>query len=159
MLVRFKKADKRTAAQGVTLTEVLVAFWIFGLMVSGLIYGYTQINRIAEWSSMSLAAQSIASEGVEQNFCKTFPSTSSGSTGQLQPTNYYASDPTNYVLDVPANGVQYQVTNIVTITQVQTNPPLMQIRVDCVWEFFAGETGTNRVFYTNTLVTLRATDQ
>src|ERR1017187_9810176 len=51
---------------GFTMIEVMVSFFIFGLVASGLIYGYVQINRMAEFSSMSLAAQSYASQGVEQ---------------------------------------------------------------------------------------------
>src|ERR1035441_6902842 len=51
---------------GFTMIEVMVSFFIFGLVASGLIYGYVQINRMAEFSSMSLAAQSYASQGLEQ---------------------------------------------------------------------------------------------
>ena len=51
---------------GFTLIEILIAVVIFGMLSSGLIYGYVQANRMAEWSSMSLAAQSYASQGLEQ---------------------------------------------------------------------------------------------
>src|SRR5208282_1411553 len=59
-------APKNSTRLGFTLVEVLVAFFVFGLVVSGLIFGYVQVNRLAEFSSMSLAAQSYASQGMEQ---------------------------------------------------------------------------------------------
>jgi hypothetical protein len=69
MLVRFKQADKRTAANAFTLVEVLMSLshpgdggigadlWIRAPEPP------MEANRIAEWSSMSLAAQSYASQG------------------------------------------------------------------------------------------------
>jgi len=44
--------------------------------------------------------------------------------------------------------------NIITVTNIQTSPPLRLIRSDCVWTF----PPTGKVF-TNTAVTLRAPDQ
>src|SRR5215469_2619656 len=58
--------SKRRQHQAFTLVEVLIAFVIFGMLSAGLLYGYVQANRIAEWSSMSLGAQSYASQGMEQ---------------------------------------------------------------------------------------------
>ncbi len=65
MLVRFKQANKRTAANAFTLVESLIAVMILLLAMGGLMYGYVQANRMAEYSSMSLAAQSYASQGIE----------------------------------------------------------------------------------------------
>ena len=48
------------------LGEVLLAFAIISLVFAGLIYGYVQANRMSEFSSMSLAAQSFAAQGAEQ---------------------------------------------------------------------------------------------
>ena len=36
------------------------------LVMSGMMYGYVQANRMAEWSSQSLAAMSYAAQGMEQ---------------------------------------------------------------------------------------------
>jgi hypothetical protein len=36
---------------------------------------------------------------------------------------------------------------------ISSNPPLRQIRADCVWTFM------NRRLFTNTIITLRAPDQ
>ena len=52
--------------EGFTLIEILISFFVFSLVISGLVYGYVQVNRMAEFSSMSLAAQSYASQGLEQ---------------------------------------------------------------------------------------------
>ncbi len=53
-------APQNDQRSGFTLAELLVSFFIFGLVVSGLIFVYVQVNRLAEFSSMSLAAQSYA---------------------------------------------------------------------------------------------------
>ena len=66
MVVHFKQAGKRNAVTAFTLLEVMIGFVIFGLVITGMIYGYVQANRMAEWSSQSLAAMSYASQGMEQ---------------------------------------------------------------------------------------------
>src|SRR5271169_3968962 len=66
MILHLIRANERTGCAGFTLIEILISFGVFALSVAGLIYGYVQTNRMAEWSSMSLAAQSYASEGLEQ---------------------------------------------------------------------------------------------
>src|SRR5438270_12546285 len=57
------KANRRS---GFTLVETLVAVLILSMVMSGVIYGYVQANRIAEFSSMSLAATAYAQQGAEQ---------------------------------------------------------------------------------------------
>jgi type II secretory pathway pseudopilin PulG len=151
MRVRFKQADKKTMAKGLTLVELLVSISLFGGMVGGFIYGYIQVNRMAEWSSMSLAAQSVASQGAEQMFCSQW----NKQTDQL--TNFMPSVTlfgTNYTLDVPVSGDSIYVTNVITVTQIQNIPPVRQIWSACVWTF--PRTGT---IYTNTVISLRAMDQ
>ena len=161
---------KNSRRLGFTLAEVLVSFFIFGLVVSGLIYGYVQVNRMAEWSSMSLAAQSYASEGLERtksaqwNYVR-WPNTNYGpGTGdelgfppQVGSTNL---PPVADTLDVPTTGVPVYVTNYVTIQNVLTNlasgaiPFMRQIRSDCVWTFpLSGR------LCTNTAIAYRAPDQ
>ena len=58
MTLRLAQVNGRAGRAGFTLIEILIAFLIFGMTVSGLIYGYVQANRMAEFSSMSLAANS-----------------------------------------------------------------------------------------------------
>jgi type II secretory pathway pseudopilin PulG len=165
MVVHFKQADKRIAANAFTLVEVMIGFCIFGMVTSGMIYGYVQANRIAEWSSQSLAAMSYASQGMEQmrsaQWCAEEFSTGSGqgTTDVLLMTNqpdgswgYW----TNQVdsLDIPSTGAPIYVTNYLYVTSISTNPPLRRIVSQVVWTFrLTGE------LFTNTIITLRAPDQ
>lgn len=165
MVVHFKQADKRIAANAFTLVEVMIGFCIFGMVTSGMIYGYVQANRIAEWSSQSLAAMSYASQGMEQmrsaQWCAEEFSTGSGqgTADVLLMTNqpdgswgYW----TNQVdsLDIPTTGAPIYVTNYLYVTSISTNPPLRRIVSQVVWTFrLTGE------LFTNTIITLRAPDQ
>jgi type II secretory pathway pseudopilin PulG len=170
MVVHFKQADKRIAANAFTLVEVMIGFLIFGMVTAGMLYGYVEANRIAEWSSQSLAAMSYASQGMEQmrsaQWCAEEFSTGSGqgTTDVLPMTNqpdgswgYW----TNQVdtLDIPTTGAPINVTNYIYVTQVSGPPvtpgaPLRRIVSRVVWTFRL----TGKLF-TNTIVTLRAPDQ
>jgi type II secretory pathway pseudopilin PulG len=169
MVVHFKQADKRIAANAFTLAETLIAIVVLVLVMSGLIYGYVQMNRTALFSSMSLAAQSTASQGVEQARCakwdtQVWPPTNTGpGTGdELGVTNYTQSG-SNYTLDIPVSGAPVYITNYVSITKIGSGtPPIRQIRSDCVWEFSPAEStndNAHRIYITNTVITLRAPDQ
>jgi len=170
MVVHFKQADKSIAANGFTLVEVLMGFALMTLVMAGLMYGYVQANRMAEWSSMSLAAQSYASQGAEQARAANYRPrdmstniTGLGTADELPPTNYMLCG-TNYILDVPIKGnpassdFAYFVTNYVTVSNAyipQSNSvSLRYIRSDACWVF--GPTGEA---YTNTVILLRAGDQ
>lgn len=154
---------------GFTLAEVMVSLAMFGMVVAGLIYGYVQINYMAEWSSMSLAAQSYASEGLERvrsaqwNYVR-WPNTNFGpgtgdELGFLPSIGYTNLPPVVDTLDVPTSGAPISITNYVTITNILTylnpsNPPLRQIRSDCVWTF-----PVSGKLCTNTAIAYRAPDQ
>ena len=157
MLVHFKQAGKRNAVSAFTLLEVMIGFVIFGVVTTGMIYGYVQANRTAEWSSQSLAAMSYASQGMEQMRSAQWDaeeySTASGQgTTDVLGNNFQ----TNQVdtLDIPTTGEPIYVTNTLTATQVSTNPPLKLLVSKVVWTFRL----TGQLF-TNTMVTLRAPDQ
>ena len=180
MLVHFEQAKKGTGANAFTLAEVLIAFCIFGMVTAGMIYGYVQANRIAEWSSQSQAAMSYAVQGMErmrsaQWLASQITTTNGPNTMDemplsiiinpqlkeyLPPTLNPASGVYCYVtkevdtLDIPSTGDLIPVTNFVTVTQIHTNPMLRQIVSQVVWTFRL--TGSN---YTVTIVTLRAPDQ
>ena len=166
MMLPPKPISRPSRAVGFTLIELMVAAAIFGLVMSGLVYGYVQSNRMAEWSAISLAAQSYASQGAEQARAadwrpRDYPLTSGfvGSADEVPATNYVLSGP-NYILDIPIKGnpaatdFPFFVTNYVSITDVSISPPLRQIRSDAVWTFYL--TGKQ---YTNTIILLRAPDQ
>lgn len=153
---------KRRNLRGFTLAETIVAMFVLGLVTSGVIFGYVQANRMAEWSSMSLAAQAYASEGAEQARAADWrpldwpPTNGPGTMDELPPTNYVQVD----IMDIPCRGTPDSVnfafwaTNYIAITTFSTNPPVRQIRSDCVWTF--PRTGT---VMTNTIILLRAPDQ
>jgi prepilin-type N-terminal cleavage/methylation domain-containing protein len=165
MILRLGQANGRMKSRGFTLIEVLISFVIFAASVGGLIYGYGQANRMATWSSWSVAAQSYAQQGAEQARSaqwnsQMWPAASGPGTGDELgcPTNYFQVD----TLDVPSDGSYIYITNFISITTVtnysisppSANPPLRQIRSDCVWWFpLTGQ------LCTNTVITLRAPDQ
>ncbi|HWY31888.1 MAG TPA: type II secretion system protein [Candidatus Acidoferrum sp.] len=166
MLFILAKQKARAAWAGFTLVEILVALFVFMMVSSGIIYGYVQANRMVQWSSISLAAQSFASQGAEQARAANwnpngYPMTSNfpGAFDELAPTNEVFSG-SNYVLDVPSKGAPgssdfcFYVTNYVTVTSLSVNPNLRQIRSDAVWRFYL--TGT---LYTNTTIILRTSNQ
>lgn len=144
---------------GFTLPEVLVSLVILITVMAGMIEGYVQADRMAEFSAMSLAAQSTASQGVEQAMASKWdPSFGNATAGpgtddELGLTNWVLYGP-NYVLDIPVSGATTPVTNYIYITKVSDAPPLRQIRSDAVWTF--GLTGRT---YTNTVIAIRAPDQ
>lgn len=166
MKLNLARADERTGNVGFTLIETLVSFLVFTMSVAGLIYGYVQADRMAEWSSMSLAAQSYAAQGLEQmrsaqwNSQQYPPTNGPGTEDELplRPTGTATNGcySTNEVdtLDVPSSGSLIYVTNYITVTNISTITPLRQIRSDVVWRFPLD----NRLC-TNTVITLRAPDE
>ena len=93
-----------------SLIELVIAVGILVATIAGLIYGYLQANRVAEWSAMSLAAQSYAMQGAEQARAAdwrprdpvplTGAATGYGTMDELPPTNYSQED----FMDIPCKG-------------------------------------------------------
>jgi prepilin-type N-terminal cleavage/methylation domain-containing protein len=152
-----------------TLVEVMVSLIILAMVISGVCYGYSQANRIAVWGSMSQAAQSFAIQGMEAaRAAKWNPWVISTNTGPdpggsqdelPATTNGVPSLTQTNILDIPMKGdpqsnYSYYATNYVYVTQYAGEPPIRQIRSDCVWTFPL----TGQVF-TNTVITLRGPDQ
>jgi type II secretory pathway pseudopilin PulG len=134
---------------GFTLAELLVAMGVLVLVIDGVITGYIHSARRTEWNGRSLAAQSLALQGMEQARAAKWDPQAWPVADELPPTNFTEI----LTLDVPVSGQPLYATNHISITTITTNPPLRQIRADCAWPFLNG-----RVF-TNTIVTLRAPDQ
>jgi len=139
---------------GFTLTEVVVAVAVIALTFAGVIYGYIRTVDRAEWSAYSLAAQSLAMQGVEQARAAKWDPQAWPAVDELGVTNLTQEEP----LDVPAVGEPVWATNYVSVTTVSLDPPLRQLRADCVWMFKGRPAGIAGPF-TNTAVTLRAADQ
>lgn len=167
MVLQLRQSALAKSESAFTLAELLIVFLLLGMVVSGLIYGYVQANKIAQWSAMSLAVQSYASQGAEQARAADWrprdPTPSSGATngpGTRDELPPQALAPQINFMDIPAQGnpastnFAFWVTNQVTVTDVSLNPPLRQIFSVCTWTFPL--TGLQ---FTNTVVLLRAPDQ
>ncbi len=146
-----------------TLVEVLISIVILATIMGGIMMGYCQANRMAEYSSMSLAAQSCASQGAEQAIAAKWDPlivmTNTGpGTGDVMPPGVFTNSGSNYILDVPVSGAAIGVTNIISITELTNaaNPTVhyRQIRSDATWRF-----PLTGMLYTNTVITMRAPDQ
>jgi type II secretory pathway pseudopilin PulG len=133
-----------------TLIEVIVSAAVSAITIGGIIYGYVVSAQRAEWSAYSLAAQSMASQRLEQTRAAQWDTAASPIIDQLVSTNFPIQ--TN-ILDIPSSGTNYVwATNYTTITTISASAPFLRcVRVDCVWPF-----RTKR--YTNTVITYRAPD-
>jgi Tfp pilus assembly protein PilV len=137
-------------AAGFTLAEVLISTMLSALLVGGIIYGYMMTAKRAEWSSYSLAAESLAQQRLEQMRSCKWDLGAWPIVDELVASNF---PPQTNVLDIPISRTNIVwATNFTTITQVGNNPPLRCIRVDCVWDFMG------RRLFTNTVVTFRSPD-
>ena len=147
--VKIRLADRRIAA--FTLAEIVISSAIGALTVGATIYGYILAAKRAEWAGYSLAAGSLALQGLEQaRACKWDP-LANPPVDQLQQANFPLV--TN-ILDIPMSGTNILwATNRTFITVVTTNPPLKMIRVECTWNFMG------KGPFTNMMVTYRAPDQ
>ena len=138
---------------GFTLAEVVVAIAVATLSFGGVICGYVLTADRAQWSAYSLAAQSLATQGVEQARAAKWDPKSWPATDELGATNYTQTD----LLDVPVSGPAIRATNYISITTVSQDPPMRQLRADCVWRLSNGR--RSRGPFTNTVITLRTADQ
>jgi type II secretory pathway pseudopilin PulG len=142
---------QRRSDAAFTLAEVVISAAIAAMTVSGIIYGYTQSSKRAEWSGYSLAAQALAVQRLEQTRASRWDPDSA--VDQLLAANFAKQ---TLVLDIPVIGTSFAyATNFTTITDISAVPPLLRmIRVDCAWVFPT----TGRVF-TNTVATYRSPDR
>jgi prepilin-type N-terminal cleavage/methylation domain-containing protein len=149
------KCNGQNRRRGFTITEVVISLGIVGLTFSGVLYGYVSTTDQAEWSSFSLAAHSVAMQGVEQARAAKWDSQAYPPIDELGVTNY-----TQLVtLDVPTvGGNNTLATNYVSVSTVSTYPPLRQLRADCVWSLPYRKDRIRGPF-TNTVITIRTIDQ
>ena len=141
------------SARGLTLVEVVVAIALATLSFGGVVYGYVLTSDSAQWSAYSLAAQSLARQGVEQARAAKWDPKAWPPVDELGITNYTTVE----TLDVPVSGQPVQATNSVSVTVFSQDPPLRQLRADCVWWLSNGQ--KSRGPFINTVITLRTTDQ
>ena len=170
------KLERKRGHAGFTLAELMVSFLIFAMVVGGVVYGYTQANRMSDYTAMSMAAASQAMQGIERARAASwnptaYPTTyGPGGSDELGSTNvgagYVGGLPIGPVLtsidfmDIPSKGAPDQtnftswVTNNIYVTNISVNPPLRQIRSDVIWTYPA-----SGQLITNSVMDLRAPDQ
>ncbi len=133
-----------------TLAEVVISAAIAAMTISGIMYGYVQACRRAEWTGYSFAAQNIAIQALERTRAAKWDPAATVPIDELTAANFPNE---TVVLDLPVKGTNVvSATNIITITTVTTTPPLKMIRVECRWPYKDGQ--VSKVF-TNTVVTYR----
>lgn len=145
---------KARGLPGFTIMEVLVAIFIVGIMFGGIIYAYVGANDRAEWSAYSLAAESLAMQAIEQARAAKWDPQAWPVVDDLGVTNYTQVEK----LDIPVSGPPIYATNYITVSTISTSPQIRQLRADCVWVLVTRYHGGSGPF-TNTAVTLRASDQ
>jgi len=134
-----------------TLVEVVLSLGIGAMVFGGVLLGYVQSAKRAEWSAYHLAAQASASQRLESARAAKWDTQSAPPMDMLVSSNF---PPTVEILDVPQSGTNVTyTTNFVVITDVTVNPPLKMIRVESIWAF------RSRGLFTNTTATYRAPDQ
>lgn len=159
-------------AFGFTLAEVVISIAVTALVFAGILTGYVQSARHAEWTGYSLAAQALAVQQIEQARSAVWDY--STGAGRNEITNLNLMNPqynsatkttTGYswaTLDLPCSGTNVvRATNYVTVKMLYfnnvANPPvqLQMMRVDTVWPFTVG---TAPKYFTNTVATYFAPD-
>src|SRR2546430_12063340 len=135
-----------------TLAEVLIAMAITVMSLGGVITGCIIATRQAECSACSLAAQSLATQRLEQTRAAKWDPRASPPVDEVI-TNNFPIVPTN-ILDMPVSGTNIAyATNFTTISDVTNggDPPEL-IPADFVLSF------RQRVF-THTIAPSPAPDQ
>jgi prepilin-type N-terminal cleavage/methylation domain-containing protein len=160
----------RTHQCAFTLVEVVVSLAIAGVVFGGIILGYVQSGKRAEWTGYSLAAQALSIRQIEQARAAKWDTQSSPPVDQVTNFNFIGwtnvggvwSGYTYTILDIPYKNLTNAVmaTNYVSISTVQVtnNVFVHMIQVDTVWPFYK-KSATNMTLFTNTTVTYRAPNQ
>jgi prepilin-type N-terminal cleavage/methylation domain-containing protein len=132
-----------------TLIELLIAMGIALTVLAGLSFGFMQAYRINDSAMLQAAADRLVVDRMAMVRSAEW--------------RHYGSQPTNRMLDfvgmtltnlvVPSvssvDVTAKVVTEVTAVPGLDTNVPIFQLRVACVW------TGPNGFSYTNEQVTLR----
>lgn len=170
--IRSNRYRANRHALGFTLAEVVISVAVTGLAFAGILTGYNQSSRRAEWAGYSLAAQALAVQQIEQGRSAIWDYSTGNGRNEL--TNLNLLNPqynsatktaTGYswaTLDLPYSGTNtVRATNYVTIKMFYfnnvSNPPvqLQIMQVDTVWPFAAGRA---LKYFTNSIATYFAPD-
>ena len=142
---------QRRHQAGVTLVEVVISMAITGMAVGGIVNGYNYCTNSAHKAALSLAANALAMERIEETRSATWAPDLEQPVDQLVASNF----PNKVVtLDLSGSGAMVLPATIRTeISQVSVSPKLKRIRVDCIWKFRGVQ------WVTNTIETCRAPQQ
>lgn len=134
-----------------TLAETAMSLAIAGILMAGIVSGFIQTHQQSEWAAYSLAANSMALQGLEQTRAAKWDRLGYPPVDQLVSSNF---PPRVEVLDIPVvkTNIVY-ATNQWVISTISADPPLRMVRVECVWAF------PRRGMFTNSVFTYRAADQ
>lgn len=157
---------RKNVAAGFTLAEVTMSILIAGIIFGGILTGYIQSGKRAEWSGYSLAAQAYGIQQLEQARAALWDVSSTPIINQI--TNLNMIGWTNFAptawkgyswtnIDIPYSGTNFiRATNYVIVSNVtiSVTPPVsvQSVRVDTVWRY-------QNKNATNTLVNYYAPDQ
>jgi type II secretory pathway pseudopilin PulG len=147
---RSQPTPRGKGAAAFTLIEVSFALAIAVLVMTGMFKGYQLASRRAQFASFSLAASAMAMERLESIIASQWIVDGSSVTNIFNPALTAMQSNALCVPNTSTNLIYG--TNIVTLTQVSTNPPYIMVRVDCIWNFMGMGT------FTNTVAVLRAPD-
>ena len=173
--MRLANDNANARREAFTLAEVVVAIFIAGLLFGGIITAYIQGGRRAEWSGLSLAAQALAIQQVEQARAAVWdPAHPVYEKNELatMASNFlsfqYSSNANNQVwsgyswtnLDLPISGTNVvTATNFVTLTRFSLvagiKMDILKLRVDTVWQY---SWGSKVMLCTNTMIDYYAPD-
>ena len=136
---------------GFTLAETLISIMIMGLVFSSVLLGYTRASQRAEWSGLSLAAESLCVRQMEQVRAVLWD------TQSIPILDTTTSIPTNTVtiLDIPISGsnVVWATNSFSIKTWTNAGPSyLKMVTAQTTWAW------DGQVF-TNTIVDYRCPDQ
>jgi len=139
------------ASKAFTLVEVVISLAIASTVITGIVTGYINCVYRAEWLACSAAAQSQASQRLEQVRGARWDTLASPTLDEVVENQFpVVIQP----LDLPRSGDRVILaTNITFITVISEDPPVRLIKVECIWQF------PGRRVYTNSLATYRCPEQ
>lgn len=156
---------RRRRRAAFTLVEVTMSIIIAGLVFGGILTGYIQSGRRAEWSGYSLAVQAYGIQQLEQARAAMWDISSEIPVNQITNLNligwtYVGGQWKGYSwtnIDIPYSGANFiRATNYVAVSNVTVSalPPISiySVRVDTVWKY-------RNLLQTNSMINYYAPDQ
>ena len=144
------KQRKARGILGFSLSEVVTSLAVVGVTVGGILTGHVTSGKICDYSTCSAAAQTVASEKMEQTRAAKWDTMAYPVVDELVSSNFTAVTADLDVLG--AKGVAVSATVTTKISDVSIDPPLRMVTVECVWSL------PSRGPFTNSVTTFRNAD-